>query len=363
MTPADRAAARHVPVLLEDTLELLQPALASGGWVVDATTGLGGHSEAMLKAFPEVKLVAVDRDPEAMKLAQERLAPFSRRIFWVCSRFAEIEQRLPGLGIERVHAVLADLGVSSMQLDVASRGFSFQQDGPLDMRMAGTGDLVEVESGSIGNGSPSETGSPADIESGPGSLPEMTAAEIVNSYPEEELAMIFKEYGEERQAKRIARGIVEARREKPFETTGELARLVERLKPRQWSRPRSRGGRGGRGRAGQKTVHPATQVFQALRIEVNQELEELKELLDESVRLLEQDGRLVVISYHSLEDRIVKHTLRDLATGEIEPITGRPRAETQVIEVLTKKPVRPSEREIAVNPRSRSARLRAARRL
>lgn len=358
MTPAEPTAARHVPVLLEETLQLLQPALASGGWVVDATTGLGGHSEAILRAFPEAKLVAVDRDPEAMKLAQERLAPFSRRIFWVCSRFAEFEQRLPGLGIERVHAVLADLGVSSMQLDVASRGFSFQQDGPLDMRMAGTG-AVGVEPGSLA-GSPTETGSLHAMDGGPGSLPEMTAAEIVNSYPEEELAKIFREYGEERQARRIARGIVEERRENPFETTGELARLVERLKPRQWSRPRKSGR--GRGPAA-KAVHPATQVFQALRIEVNQELQELEELLDESVRLLEQDGRLVVISYHSLEDRIVKHTLRDLATGEIEPITGRPRAETQVIEVLTKKPVRPSDQEIAVNPRSRSARLRAARRL
>lgn len=292
-------------------------------------------------------------------LAQERLAPFSRRIFWVCSRFAEIEQRLPGLGIERVHAVLADLGVSSMQLDVASRGFSFQQDGPLDMRMAGTGG-AGVEPGSL-TGFPTETRSPHPMDGEPGSSLDMTAAEIVNSYPEEELAKIFREYGEERQAKRIARGIVEERREKPFETTGELARLVERLKPRQWSRPRSKLGRG-KGPAA-KAVHPATQVFQALRIEVNQELRELEELLDESVRLLEQDGRLVVISYHSLEDRIVKHTLRDLATGEIEPITGRPRAETQVIEVLTKKPVRPSDQEIAVNPRSRSARLRAARRL
>ena len=344
-------------------MRLLQPALVSGGWVVDATTGLGGHSEAILKAFPEARLVAVDRDPEAMKLAKERLAPFEQRIFWVCSRFAEFEERLPGLGIEKIHAVLADLGVSSMQLDVASRGFSFQQDGPLDMRMAGTSFAdEEAQSDPSDKGFQVETGSSLPMDSELGRFEEMTAAEIVNTYPEEELAKIFREYGEERQARRIARGIVEERREQPFETTGELARLVERLKPRQWSRPRSKSKRGA-GRAGQKSVHPATQVFQALRIEVNQELEELRDLLDESVRLLEQDGRLVVISYHSLEDRIVKHTLRDLATGEIEPITGRPRAETQVIEVLTKKPVRPSDQEIAVNPRSRSARLRAARRL
>ena len=338
---------RHVPVLLEETLDLLRPALVSGGWVVDATVGLGGHSEAILKAFPQARLVAVDRDPEALKLAQERLAPFEERIFWVCSRFADVEQRLPELGIDGVRAVLADLGVSSMQLDVASRGFSFQQDGPLDMRMAGTS-APEI-----------------DDPSPDGSHEELTAADIVNSYPEEELAKIFRDYGEERQAKRIARGIVEERLEKPFETTGELARLVERLKPRRpFHRGRRGAGKAGRRHSGAlKSVHPATQVFQALRIEVNQELEQLRSLLEESVRILEQEGHLVVISYHSLEDRIVKHTLRDLATGEIEPITGRPRAETQVIEVLTKKPVRPSEREIAANPRSRSARLRAARRL
>ena len=343
---------RHVPVLLEETLDLLRPALVSGGWVVDATVGLGGHSEAILKAFPQARLVAVDRDPEALKLAQERLAPFEERIFWVCSRFADVEQRLPELGIDGVRAVLADLGVSSMQLDVASRGFSFQQDGPLDMRMAGTS-APEIDD-------PSPDGFAGD-----GSHEELTAADIVNSYPEEELAKIFRDYGEERQAKRIARGIVEERLEKPFETTGELARLVERLKPRRpFHRGRRGAGKAGRRHSGAlKSVHPATQVFQALRIEVNQELEQLRSLLEESVRILEQEGHLVVISYHSLEDRIVKHTLRDLATGEIEPITGRPRAETQVIEVLTKKPVRPSEREIAANPRSRSARLRAARRL
>lgn len=339
--------ARHVPVLLEETLELLQPALVSGGWMVDATVGLGGHSEAILKTFPQAKLIAVDRDPEALKLAAERLAPYQERIIWVCSRFADVESRLPELGIEGVRGVLADLGVSSMQLDIASRGFSFQQDGPLDMRMAGTE-------------APQQGGVEGSLEGTADREP--TAADIVNHYPEEELAEIFRDYGEERHAKRIARGIVEERAEKPFETTGELARLVEKLKPR---RPHFRGGRRGgkRSGSGNRSLHPATQVFQALRIEVNQELEQLRSLLDESIRILEREGHLVVISYHSLEDRIVKHTLRDLATGEIEPITGRPRAETQVIEVLTKKPVRPSEQEIAANPRSRSARLRAARRL
>ncbi len=220
-------------------------------------------------------------------------------------------------GIERASGVLADLGVSSMQLGVAERGFSFRLDGPLDMRM-GTGEL--------------------------------TAAMVVNRYSEAALTKIFKQYGEERYARRIARRITDARAEAPIETTAELSRLVERAKPRP--KPGSR-----------RRIHPATQVFQALRIEVNQELDQLRELLEQSVRMVERDGRLVVISYQSLEDRVVKHTLRDLAVGEIEPVTGRPRAESRLIEVLTRKPLRPAAEEVAANPRSRSARLRAARRL
>lgn len=201
-----------------------------------------------------------------------------------------------------------------MQLEVPERGFSFMHDGPLDMRMGAA---------------------------------ELSARDVVNRYREEELAKIFKEYGEERHARRVARKIVQRRLDTPIETTAELRRLVEEAKPR----------------TSKRRIHPATQVFQALRIEVNQELDQLRELLAQSTRVLGQDGRLVVISYHSLEDRLVKHTLRDLATAEIEPVTGRPRAETRVIEVLTRKPVRPSADEVAANPRSRSARLRAARRL
>jgi 16S rRNA (cytosine1402-N4)-methyltransferase len=233
-----------------------------------------------------------------------------------------------------------------MQIDLAERGFSFLRDGPLDMRMSGMASNTASNTASNDDPDPGPTVHTDDPEG------ELTAADIVNRYPEEQLANIFREYGEEKQARRIARGIVAARREEAIETTGQLARLVERLKPHR-----------GRPRAGRRRLHPATQVFQALRIEVNRELDELHDLLDQAVRLLEKDGHLAIISYHSLEDRIVKHTLRDLATGEIEPITGRPRAETQVIEVLTKKPVRPDDREIAINPRARSARLRAARRL
>ena len=311
--------ARHVPVLLEETLRLLGPSFAEGGLFIDATVGLGGHSQAFLERYPQASLLAIDRDEHALELSRERLAPFGDRVRYAQGRFSRLAELADGLG--PIRGVLADLGVSSMQLDTARRGFSFRWDAPLDMRMAGT-------------------------------RPGPTAADIVNNYPEQTLATIIDQLGEERFARRIARGIARARAEEAIETTGQLAELVAELKPRL-SRPRS----------GKRPQHPATQTFQALRMEVNQELEELKELLDQSVQMLEQDGRLVVISYHSLEDRIVKHTLRDLGTAEKDPITGRPRAESQVIEVLTKKPVRPGEREVQDNARARSARLRAARRL
>ena len=307
---------RHVPVLLRESLELLAP--ERGGLFVDCTVGLGGHSEAVLEASPEARLVGIDRDPEALKRAGERLARFGERVRLASGNFSEVASLLGELGVERVDGgLLADLGVSSMQLETAERGFSFRLDGPLDMRM------------------------------GPG---EWTAGDIVNSYQEGELVRIFKDYGEERRSRRIAREIVERRAEKPLETTGELRDLVASV-----SGPR----RPGRGRR----IDPATRVFQALRIAVNEELSGLEKLLDEAVELLDQDGRLVVISYHSLEDRIVKHTLRDLARGEVDETTGRTRSETRVIELLTGKPVRPQPEEVAANPRSRSARLRAARRL
>ena len=302
----------HKPVLPAEVVRFLD--LSRGGCFVDCTVGLGGHARAILEACPTATLVGVDRDRQALELAAERLQEFGDRVRLVVGRFDQLERRLAEQGIERVRGILADLGVSSMQLERADRGFSFMQEGPLDMRM-GAGEL--------------------------------TARDIVNRYPEKELSMIFREFGEERHARRIAGAVVEARREAPIETTFQLRNLVERVKPR----PKRR------------RIHPATQVFQALRIEVNQELDQLRELLDQSVRMLETKGRMVVISYHSLEDRIVKHTLRDLATGEIEPVTGKPRAESRVIEVLTRKPVRPAAEEVAANPRSRSARLRAARRL
>ncbi|MEM9554106.1 MAG: 16S rRNA (cytosine(1402)-N(4))-methyltransferase RsmH [Acidobacteriota bacterium] len=319
---------QHVPVLLAQAMEALAPAFEVDGWLIDCTVGLGGHAEACLERLPRASLLAVDRDPQALERSRRRLERFGERVRYAAGPFGAVESLASRAGVTSgVRGVLADLGVSSMQLDHAERGFSFARDGPLDMRMEGA-----------------ESSAPS-------------AAEIVNTYSEDALTRIIRQYGEEPKARRIARAIVDERQQAPFETTSRLAGLVERLKPARHGRGR------GPGRGAGRRIHPATQTFQALRIEVNQELDELRALIDQAVRMLDQDGRLVMISYHSLEDRIVKHGLRDLATGEIEPITGRTRAETQVIEVLTKKPVRPSDDEVAANPRSRSARLRAARRL
>lgn len=309
--------AQHLPVLVEETLALLEP--GRGGLFVDATLGLGGHAEAILRASDQVRLVGIDRDPRALELAARRLAPFGERARFVNANFHQLASALAGIGITGgLSGVLADLGVSSMQLDTPERGFSFRFDAPLDMRMG---------------------------------LAERTAADLVNEASEGELEMIIRDYGEERQARRIARSIVEARREAPIETTGQLKRLIDRVKG---SRPF---------RGEKQRVDPATLVFQALRIEVNDELAGLEGFIQQAIDLLEDDGRLVIISYHSLEDRIVKNALRDRARGEIDQVTGRPHAETQLIEALTRKPIRPSEEEVARNPRSRSARLRAARRI
>lgn len=305
--------AQHLPVLVEETLALLDP--RRGGLFVDATLGLGGHAEAILRASEQVRLVGIDRDPQALELAARRLAPFGERVRFVNANFHQLQPALAGIGITGgVAGILADLGVSSMQLDTPERGFSFRFDAPLDMRMG---------------------------------LAERTAADLVNEGSEGELEKIIRDYGEERQARRIARSIVDARREQPIETTGQLKRLIDRVKG---SRPGER-------------VDPATLVFQALRIAVNDELAGLEGFIQQAIDLLEDDGRLVIISYHSLEDRIVKNALRDRARGEIDRVTGRPHAETQLIEALTRKPIRPSEAEVERNPRSRSARLRAARRI
>lgn len=318
---------QHVPVLVAETLELLAPERRPGGWLVDATVGLGGHAEALLQRAPEARLLGLDRDPQALERAAERLAPFGDRVRLEHANFDDLEAVLRRLGFVSVAGVLADLGVSSLQLDTAERGFSFRFDGPLDMRMG---------------------------------LADVTAADLVNESSEGELERIFRDYGEELQARRIARVIVRSREGSPVTTTGQLKDLIGRAKGGGHGRPGRSGHRPG-SREGR--VDPATRVFQALRIAVNRELAGLEGFIEQAVRMLEDDGRLVVISYHSLEDRIVKNTLRDLARGEIDQVTGRPRSESQLIEVLTRKPARPSDEEVAFNPRSRSARLRAARRI
>lgn len=308
----------HVPVLVAEVLHELAP--QRGGWFVDCTLGLGGHALALLEAAEDIRVLGIDRDPQALAIARRRLERFDGRVEFAQGDFHELGRLASERGIESVRGILVDLGVSSLQLETPERGFSFRREGPLDMRM------------------------------GPG---ELTAGEIVNRYPEAELEEIFRRYGEERQARRVARAIVRARREGELRTTTELQKLVADCVPT----------RRGPGTRRERRIDPATRVFQALRIEVNRELAGLDRFIEEAIRMLDTDGRLVIISYHSLEDRIVKHTLRNLDRGEVDPVTGRTRSETQLIQVMTRRPIRPGDVEIAANPRSRSARLRAARRL
>jgi 16S rRNA (cytosine1402-N4)-methyltransferase len=276
----------HAPVLVDAVLGFL----AGRGTVVDMTLGAGGHAEALLASGVE-RLIGIDRDPDALAIATERLAPFGDRLQTVRSTFAEADVTGP------VDGVLYDLGVSSMQLDRAERGFGYRQDGPLDMRMGGDGP---------------------------------SAADMVNGLSEQELADLIFEFGGEHRSRRIARAIVRARERTPIETTDALARVVAGALGRRPGGP-----------------HPARRTFQALRIAVNRELEELAASLPQAVGLLAPGGRVVVLSYHSLEDRLVKRTF----------------LEDERLLRLTKKPVMPGEAEIAANPRARSARLRAAERL
>jgi 16S rRNA (cytosine1402-N4)-methyltransferase len=311
-------------VLLRETLDLLAP--ERGGLFVDATVGLGGHAEALLRRAPTARLVGLDRDPEALRRAAARLEPFGGRVRLAQGNFHGFEKVLEELGEERgaVAGALFDLGVSSLQLGTPERGFSFRLAGPLDMRMG---------------------------------LSELTAADLVNQSAEGDLEKIFRDFGEERQARRIARAIVDARSERPITTTAELKSIIGQAKGG------GRQGRAGMAGAREGRVDPATRVFQALRIAVNEELAGLESSIEQAVNMMASEGRLVVISYHSLEDRIAKNTLRDLARGEIDQVTGRSRSESQLLEVLTRKPLRPTPEEVASNPRSRSARLRAAKRM
>lgn len=312
-------AALHTSVLLEELLSFLEP--VSGQRYLDATLGMGGHSEAMLQkaeaaGAEDVRLLGLDRDAEALCLAAERLAPFGEKTVLRHCTFSDCERAVAGLGWEGLDFALADIGVSSMQLDFAERGFSFAADGPLDMRMD------------------TSRGRPASV--------------LVNSLPTARLVEIIREYGEEPMAGRIARAIDDARSAKPIESTLELARIVERAYPAKW-RATSRN-------------HPATRTFQALRMTVNDELGELERFLRTIVPLLKPGGRVAVITFHSLEDRMVKHFFREEATGCRCPshvplcICGHKPA----LSVLTRKPVRASEEELARNSRSGSAKLRVA---
>lgn len=287
----------HRPVLLREVLSMLS--LSKGGIYLDATVGMAGHARAILELLDgEGLLICADRDEDALRLSTERLR--AKNVVFVKSRFSELTEKLDSIGISGIDGALFDLGVSLYQLKSDERGFSFYSDARLDMRM--------------------------DRSSG------ITAWEVVNNYPEERLLRIIKEYGEEPMANRIVRAILRQRSKSPINSPKELAQLIEKTI-----------GRSGR-------LHPATRTFQAIRIEVNNELDEIKNGISSAFELLNKNGRLVVISYHSLEDRIVKHMMREFVK--------RGKAE-----LLTKKPLTPSDEEIKENPSSRSAKLRGVKRL
>jgi 16S rRNA (cytosine1402-N4)-methyltransferase len=318
--PLGGRGAPHRPVLLQETIEYLAP--ERGGLFIDCTVGLGGHSEAILEASSETRVIGLDRDAEALQSANDRLERFGRRFQSVHADFRDVGRVLKEQNESEPVGLLADLGVSSLQFDSPTRGFSFRFDAPLDMRMDANGGGE-------------------------------TAADLLERLPEEEIAAIIFQYGEERNSRRIAKWIVEGREQgKPISTTKELADLVARA-------------------AGQRKrwhIHPATKTFQALRIAVNQELEGLGRFVETAIDLLQPDGRFVVISFHSLEDRIMKQELRRLS-GYCQCDSRQARASVctcgarRAVEILTKRPVVADPVEIDENPRSRSAKLRACRKL
>lgn len=307
----------HIPVLLNETIGCLNP--RRGGVYVDCTVGAGGHARAILENIgPDGLLIGLDRDPAALAAARQNLAPFGAQVRLVHGNFSRLREALDSLGVPAVDGVLFDLGVSSLQLDAADRGFSYWKDAPLDMRM-----------------------DPAQ---------QTTAYHLVNGLTEDELAKIIAEYGEEKWARRIAQFIVRERQRKRIETTGELVEIIKAAIPA----PARREG-----------PHPARRTFQALRIAVNDELSGLGQAIEDAVAVLRPGGRICVITFHSLEDRVVKQTLRALAKGCIcppdAPVCGCGRR--PVLKLLTTKPIIPGAAEIAANPRARSAKLRAAERL
>ncbi len=309
----------HIPVLLQQTLEALAP--RAQGRYLDGTVGLGGHASALLKSAENIRLCALDRDASALEKAQERLQSHAQQVHFFQSRYSQFATALDSLGWDKIDGALVDIGVSSMQIDTAERGFSFHADGPLDMRM----DMGQEVNGEV-------------ISS---------AWQLVNRERFEVLKDIIQRYGEDPQAGRIARNIVEARQKKSIDTTAELAAIVHNSYPAAW-RAKARN-------------HPATRTFQALRMAVNNELGELETFLQGILQRLNVGGRLVVISFHSLEDRIVKQSMRYWAEGCRCPrhiprcICGH----MPEVKILYKKPVIASSEELHKNPRASSAKLRA----
>jgi len=301
----------HVPVMVQEIIDHL--IVGSGGLYVDCTLGMGGHASRILMADPKSQLYGIDLDPQAIELAKENLKDFGDRVFFIHGNFAELHELLAQHGISQVDGVLMDLGVSSFQLDTPERGFSFRLPDKLDMRM-----------------DPTE-GQPISYE--------------INKESADKLATIIREFGEERWAKKIAKSIIMAREKKPITTTTQLAEIIERSVP--WSG---------------SSIHPATRTFQALRIYKNSELDNLKNGLEQAIPILKPGDRICVISFHSLEDRIVKHTFRTLERGCICPsdipkcICGK----IPVIKVVTKQPITPKDEEVKANPRSRSSKMRVA---
>ncbi len=310
-----RSDALHAPVMPEEAIALLEA--ARGGWYVDATLGMGGHTERILAASPEARVIGLDRDAEAIALAEARLAGAGERFRAIHTDYRGIRQAVAEQGLGSVAGILADLGVSSYQFDTPERGFSFRADAPLDMRMDRTQGA--------------------------------TAADLVNTLPEAQLADLIFEFGEERASRRIARRIVAEREKAPIRTTAQLAEIVVRAVQQR----------------GHWRTHPATQTFQALRIAVNRELDGLDGFVADAVSLLEPGGRLVIITFHSLEDRIIKQALRYQA-GRCTCPPDWPECRCGAamrVEILTRKAIQPSGEEIASNPRARSAKLRACRKL
>lgn len=307
----------HYSVLLNESMDLLKP--TGGGTFIDATLGAGGHSEAILEANSENRLIAFDQDEDAIEIATKRLDRFSNRLLVAHRNFEDLKSFCDSEEISGVDGIIADLGVSSMQLDTGERGFSFRIDAPLDMRM--------------------------DPESGAPS-----AAEFLAEGSQEEIANVIYEFGEERFSRRIARRIINARSDgNPVETTKQLAEIVLKSVPKKKN----------------EKIHPATKTFQALRVHVNRELEVLESFIKSAISILAPEGRLVIISFHSLEDRIVKRSFQKFA-GKCFCPRGFPKCvcgASKSIQILTKKPVTPEPQELNANPRSRSARLRAALRL